>query len=72
MTVDGRTVQQVPLSDRPGQRRKLMEALTLAPMAYDENTTDLSDSELCATVGRYLLLQEGADSRAARVGAELA
>ena len=65
VTVDGRAVNEVPVSDRPGHRRALMEALTLAPMAYDEMATDLSDSELCATVGRYLLLQEGQETRVA-------
>jgi uncharacterized protein (DUF58 family) len=60
--VDGRVTSLVPISDRPGQRRAIVEALTHAH-SWDEDATDLSDAELCATVGRYLLMQEGVDAR---------
>ncbi len=60
--VDARILAQVPMSDRPGQRRFVTEALS-GSASYDEDTTDISDAELCATVGRYLLMQEGVDAR---------
>ena len=60
--VDGRVLTAVPVSDRPGQRRFVTEALSSAA-SYDEDATELSDADLCATVGRYLLMQEGEDTR---------
>jgi uncharacterized protein (DUF58 family) len=62
MIVDGRVTSMVPVSDRPGQRRFVTEALSGAA-GYDEDTTELSDAELCGTVGRYLLMQEGEETR---------
>jgi hypothetical protein len=62
VTVDGRVLHAVPVSDRPVQRRIITEALSHA-ISFDEDTTDLSDAELCAAVGRYLLMQEGEDAR---------
>ena len=61
--VDKRVVGTVASSDHPTQRRKIVDSLARCTAVYDEDRTDLSDSELCATVARYLLLQESEEAR---------
>ena len=61
--VDERVVASVPPSDHSTQRRKLIDTLARSAGVHDEDRTELSDAELCATVARYLLLQEGDETR---------
>ncbi|MEO6955021.1 MAG: DUF58 domain-containing protein [Polyangia bacterium] len=61
--VDAHLVGIVAPSDHSTQRRKIIDALAQCTAVHDEDRTDLSDSELCGTVARYLLLQEGEETR---------
>jgi uncharacterized protein (DUF58 family) len=63
MTFDGRIVAEVKAGDGPVHRLKLVEPLIEATNAVDDDLTELTDSELVAVVARYLLFQEGFDTR---------
>ncbi len=66
MTFEGRIVAEVKPNDGPAHRLRLVEPLMDAMNAVDEDLTELTDSELVEAVGRYLLFQDGVDSRVGR------
>jgi uncharacterized protein (DUF58 family) len=63
ITFDGRIVGEARANDGAVHRLRIVERLTEAMSVVDEDLTELTDSELVATVARYLLLQEGMDAR---------
>jgi len=63
VTYDGRIHSEIRPNDGPAHRHRLLEPLLAAVHAVDEDQTELTDSELVAAVGRYLLHQEGVDTR---------
>lgn len=65
-TYDGRIVGEAKPNDGPVHRLRIVERLMEAMSIVDEDLTELTDSELIATVARYLLLQEGIDARLRR------
>jgi uncharacterized protein (DUF58 family) len=69
ITFDGRIVGEAKPNDGPVHRLRLLEVLMQAMNAVDEDLTELTDSELVAAVARYLLYQEGVDTRLARAPA---
>ena len=66
VTFDGRIVGEAKANDGPVHRLRIVERLMEAMNVVDEDLTELTDSELVAVVGRYLLLQEGIDARLRR------
>jgi hypothetical protein len=66
VTFDGRIVAEAKPNDGPVHRLRIVERLMEAMSVVDEDLTELTDSELIAVVARYLLLQEGIDSRLRR------
>jgi uncharacterized protein (DUF58 family) len=66
ITFDGRIVDEVKPGDGPSHRLRLVQPLLSAMNAVDEDLTELTDSELVAQVARYLLHQEGVDTRQRR------
>ncbi|MDB4966868.1 MAG: hypothetical protein JWN44_2557 [Myxococcales bacterium] len=66
LTFDGRIVGEAKPNDGPVHRLRIVERLMEAMTVVDEDLTELTDSELIAVVARYLLLQEGIDSRLRR------
>src|SRR4029079_12245187 len=64
-TYDGRIVAEVKANDGPVHRLRLLEPLLEAMTVVDEDLTELTDSELVTAVARYLLYQEGVDTRLA-------
>jgi uncharacterized protein (DUF58 family) len=66
MTYDGRIVAEVRPNDGPAHRLRLVEPLMQAMNAVDDDLTELTDSELVEAVGRYLLFQDGLDTRLPR------
>jgi uncharacterized protein (DUF58 family) len=66
LTFDGRIVAEVRPNDGPVHRLRLVEPLMQAMNSVDDDLTDLTDSELVEAVARYLLFQDGADTRVAR------
>src|SRR5581483_11975567 len=69
ITFDGRIVGEAKPNDGPVHRLRLVEVLMEAMNAVDEDLTELTDSELVAAVARYLLYQEGVDTRLPRTPA---
>ena len=65
VTYDGRIVAEVKANDGPVHRLRLLEPLLEAMTVVDEDLTELTDSELVSAVARYLLYQEGVDTRLA-------
>ena len=63
VTFDGRIVAEVKPNDGPVHRLRLIEPLMDAMSVVDEDLTELTDSELIAAVARYLLYQDGVDTR---------
>jgi uncharacterized protein (DUF58 family) len=63
ITFDGRIVGEARPNDGAVHRLHIVEKLMEAMSVVDEDLTELTDSELVATVARYLLLQEGLDAR---------
>jgi uncharacterized protein (DUF58 family) len=63
---DGRIVAVVKPSDGLPHRLRLAEQLIETARPIDEDLTELTDSELVALVARYLIHQEGIDTRVAR------
>jgi uncharacterized protein (DUF58 family) len=63
ITFDGRIVGEAKPNDGAVHRLHIVEKLMEAMSVVDEDLTELTDSELVATVARYLLLQEGLDAR---------
>jgi hypothetical protein len=63
LTYDGRIVAEVKPNDGPVHRLRLIEPLLEATAPIDEDLTELTDSELVAQVGAYLLHQEGVQTR---------
>jgi uncharacterized protein (DUF58 family) len=69
VTFDGRIVAEVRPNDGPAHRRRLVAPLLDAMTPVDEDLTDLTYSELVVQVARYLLYQEGTESRVRRAPA---
>jgi uncharacterized protein (DUF58 family) len=63
VTYDGRIVAEVKPNDGPVHRLRLYEPLLEATAPVDEDLTEVTDSELIAQVGAYLLHQEGVKTR---------
>jgi uncharacterized protein (DUF58 family) len=63
ITFDGRIVAEVRPNDGPVHRLRLVEPLMQAMNAVDDDLTDLTDSELVEAVARFLLFQDGVDTR---------
>jgi uncharacterized protein (DUF58 family) len=66
LTFDGRIVSEIRPNDGPAHRRRLTAPLLEAMSPIDEDLTDLTYSELVVQVARYLLFQEGTESRVRR------
>jgi uncharacterized protein (DUF58 family) len=66
MAYDGRIVAEVRPNGGPAHRLRLVEPLMQAMNAVDDDLTELTDSELVEAVGRYLLFQDGFDTRLSR------
>jgi uncharacterized protein (DUF58 family) len=62
ITFDGRIVGALKPGDGPVHRLHIVERLMEAMTLVDEDLTELGDSELAATVARYLVQQEGIDA----------
>jgi len=69
VTFDGRIVTEARPNDGPAHRRRVIAPLLDAMTPVDEDLTDLTYSELVAQVARYLLFQEGTESRVRRAPA---
>jgi uncharacterized protein (DUF58 family) len=63
ITYDGRVLGEVRPGDGPAHRLRLLEPLLAATQPYDDDLTDVTDSELVVAVGRYLLHQDNVDTR---------
>jgi uncharacterized protein (DUF58 family) len=69
VTYDGRIIAEVRPNDGPVHRLRLLEPLLDAMNLVDEDLTEVTDSELVASVARYLTHQEGVDVRLPRTPA---